>query len=197
MGPARAYLRCAGGALGVGLASQRGPTRPVRAAIAPSSISVTVLTRADVFVALPDTVEGDSILQNLKCEMPGIDVRPWDFAMDGDAVQVRRGSSHAALIAFMANRLPGETPMTQVRKELGLSPDGLASLRRALRDPTHALSKTLAAIGVRYVSNGAGRGSRSQLIKASLLDLSPRLFGGERQAPSAESFGFTAEKATA
>ena len=41
----------------------------------------------------------------------------------------------------------------------------MKDLRTALRDDTHDLTKTLAHLGVRYLSTGKGRGARSYLLK--------------------------------
>ena len=49
--------------------------------------------------------------------------------MDGPSERVRRGSSHEALLALMSNRLPGETPMSFIRSELGLTASAAKDLR--------------------------------------------------------------------
>jgi hypothetical protein len=119
----------------------------------------------DVFIMLPAGVDGDAILGHLRDEMPGIGVVPWQFEMDGPAERVRRGSSHEALVALMANRLPGETPMSFIRAELGLTNSAVKDLRGVLRDDDHHLTKSLAQSGVRYLTTGKGRGARSFLLK--------------------------------
>lgn len=121
-----------------------------------------------VFIVLPHGSDGDAILAHLKEEMPGVVVVPWDFAMDGPSERIRRGSSHEALIALMGNRLPGETPMSLIKSELGLSASATKELREVLRNDEHELTKTLAQLGVRYVTSGRGRGSRSFLLKQAL-----------------------------
>jgi len=78
---------------------------------------------------------------------------------------VRRGSSHEALLALMGNRLPGETPMSHIKSELGLTPSAAKDLRCVLRDDSHDLTKTLAHLGVRYLTTGKGRGTKSYLLK--------------------------------
>jgi hypothetical protein len=119
----------------------------------------------DVFIVLPRGADGDAILAHLNEEMPGAVVVPWDFEMDGPSERVRRGSSHAALLAMMGNRLPGETPMSLVKSELGLTPSAVKDLRRVLRDDCHDLTRSLAHLGVRYLTTGVGRGARSYLLK--------------------------------
>lgn len=120
----------------------------------------------DIFILLPKGRDGDAILSHLREEMPGIKTVEWQFELDGPVERLRRGSSHEALLALMAHRMPGETSMSFVRSELGLSTTGLKELRGVLRDEEHELTKSLAAIGVRYVTEGKGRAARSFLFKA-------------------------------
>lgn len=119
----------------------------------------------DVFVVLPRGADGDAILSHLEEEMPEVGIAPWEFEMDGPSERVRRGSSHEALLALMANRQPGETPMSLIKCELGLTDSATKDLRGVLRDDSHDLTKSLAHIGVRYVTTGKGRGARSYLLK--------------------------------
>lgn len=119
----------------------------------------------DVFIVLPRGADGDAILEHLKEEMPNVSVVPWDFEMDGPSERIRRGSSHEALVALMANRQPGETSMSFVKSELGLTDRATKDLRMVLRDEDHDLTKALAHLGVRYMTTGKGRGARSYLLK--------------------------------
>jgi hypothetical protein len=98
--------------------------------------------------------------------MPNIRVVPWDFQLDGPKVRkARTGTSHEALITFMANRLPGETPMPQIQRELGLDRLKLKKLKEALSKPDHPTTTSLRKIGVSYVGGGVGRGSKPFLMK--------------------------------
>ena len=119
----------------------------------------------DIFIILRKGAEGDAILDHIREEMPGIVVRPWSFELDGARERVRRGSSHEGLLVLMENRLPGETPMSLIRSELGLTDEGNKKLAKTLRDEKHDLTKSLAAMGVRYLSTTNGRGGRSFLLK--------------------------------
>lgn len=119
----------------------------------------------DVFIVLPAGADGDTILNHLCEEMPDVKVLPWEFEMDGPAEHVRRGSSHEALVSLMTGRLPGETPMSFIRSELGLSASATKDLRGVLRDEDHYLTRSLAQHGVRYMTTGKGRGARSYLLK--------------------------------
>jgi hypothetical protein len=65
----------------------------------------------------------------------------------------------------MTNRLPGETAMSHVQRELGLEPPKLKKLKEALKKPEHPTTTALRNIGVVYITRGAGRGSKSFLIK--------------------------------
>lgn len=118
---------------------------------------------ADIFIILSENGEGDTILENLRDEMPGLKVVGWDFELDGPEVKLRRGSSHPALIALMRTQDKGEIPMSFIREELGLSQDAMNKLQKTLNDPDHSLTKSLREIGVSYVS--LGRGKRSFFLK--------------------------------
>jgi hypothetical protein len=119
----------------------------------------------DVFIVLPKRTDGDAILGHLQEEMPGVVVVPWVFEMDGPQQRVRRGSSHEAVLALMANRQPGETPISFIKSELGLTPSAVKDLCIVLRDERHNLTKSLAGLGIRYLTTGKGRGARSCLLK--------------------------------
>jgi hypothetical protein len=123
--------------------------------------------QADIYIVLPKDKTGDAILQDILADMPNIHVVPWAFELDGAKVRkARTGTSHAALLALMANRLPGETAMPHVQRELGLDRLKLKKLKEALSKSEHPTTTALRNIGVGYVVRGAGRGSKSFLIKA-------------------------------
>jgi len=121
---------------------------------------------ANIYVVLPADWKGDAILQDIRADMPNIREVAWDFQMDGPKVRkARAGTSHDALIKLMANWLPGETSLPYVQRELGLAPLKLKKLKAALSNPNHPTTTALREIGVCYVVRGAGRGSKSFLIK--------------------------------
>ena len=122
---------------------------------------------AEAFLVLPKGIAGDEILSSVREEMPGVVVVEWAFDLDGAEVRIRRSSSHEALLTFMANRLPGETPMSQVQKELGITESGRKEIVKCLRESQHPLTQALAALGVSYTVTGKGRGSKSYLHKTS------------------------------
>jgi hypothetical protein len=121
---------------------------------------------ADVYIVLPNDKIGDAVLQDILADMPGLNVVDWQFQLDGPKVRrPRTGTSHEALITFMSNRLPGETSMSHIQRELGLQPDGMRALRAVLRDATHNTTQALQQMHVEYVTRGQGRGSKSFLVK--------------------------------
>lgn len=123
---------------------------------------------SEVFACLPSGVEGDVLLKGIVGEMPGIQVREWDFNLDGPAVKVRRGSSHEALIRLMTGLPPGEVTLKRIASEFNLTQNGAKTLAATLRDAASPLSKRLAEIGVSWVSTGVGRGARSFLLKRAV-----------------------------
>jgi hypothetical protein len=121
---------------------------------------------ADIYVVLPKDKTGDAILQDILADMPNIRVVPWAFELDGPKVRkARTGTSHAALITLMSNRLPGETALPHIQRELGLDRLKLKKLKEALSKSDHHTTTALRNIGVGYVVRGAGRGAKSFLIK--------------------------------
>ena len=121
---------------------------------------------SDVFVFLREGADGDAILDGLRAEMPGVVIKPWSFSLDGPRAAIRRGSSHEGLVTLMENGpAEGEWRMAWIEREFGLSKRGAEDLRAALRDPSSPLSQRLAALGVRYITYGQGRGAKSFLVK--------------------------------
>jgi len=121
---------------------------------------------ADIYIFLPKDKTGDAILQDILADMPKIRVVPWAFELDGTKVRkARTGTSHAALLTLMANRLPGETAMPHIQRELSLDRSKLKKLKEALSKSDHPTTTALRNIGVGYVVRGAGRGAKSFLIK--------------------------------
>ena len=55
--------------------------------------------------------------------------------------------------------------MSAVKSALDLSPKKLKNLKEALNKPGHATPAALRKLGIGYVVRGAGRGSKSFLIK--------------------------------
>jgi hypothetical protein len=121
---------------------------------------------ADIYIILPEDQAGDTIMQDILADMPGIVEVPWAFELDGPAVPVvRKGSSHEALITFMATQLPGEIPMTTVKAELDLKDSAFKKLKEVLGKADHPMTTALRDMGVRYVVTGNGRGAKSYLMK--------------------------------
>ncbi len=121
---------------------------------------------ADIYIVLPKDKTGDAILHDILTDMPNIRVVPWAFELDGTKVRkARTGTSHEALIALMTNRLPGETAMPHIQRELGLDRLKLKKLKEALSKSDHPTTAALRNIGVSYVRGGVGRGSKPFLMK--------------------------------
>ncbi len=123
---------------------------------------------SEVFLFLRDGDEGDTILEGIKSEMPGVVVKPWEHSLDGPRATIRRNSSHEGLIAMLDNYPEdGEWPMTWIEKEFSLSKRGAEALRSTLRNPESPLAQRLAAMGFSFVTHGVGRGAKSFLVKRS------------------------------
>jgi hypothetical protein len=116
---------------------------------------------ADIFIVLPGDVVGDAILEDIRADMPGLKIEPWDFELDAPKAKSPRGG-HARLIEYMASRPDGAVSLPDVQRDLGLP--NLKKLREALNKEQHSTTQALAAIGVLYI-RGKGRGSKSYLVK--------------------------------
>lgn len=123
---------------------------------------------ADVYIVLPKDKTGDAILRDIFADMPRLQMVPWTFEMDGPRVKKARSSStREALVSLMTNRLPGETAMPAVQRELSLTPLRLKKLKENLRDNNHPTTVSLTKLGVAYVARGAGRGAKTFLVKVA------------------------------
>lgn len=120
---------------------------------------------ANVFIVLPQDALGDAVLDDIKADMPGIRVEPWDFAIDPvKEKKPRIGSSHARLIEYVAKLSPGTVSLSTIQHDLQLS--SVKKLRETLNDGDHPTTQALSDMGISYVP-GVGRGSKSYLMKAA------------------------------
>lgn len=122
---------------------------------------------ADVYLILPDSREGTEMLEDIKTEMPDIEIVPWDFELDGDEVNVRRKEGYEPVIAFMRNRPEGITPLSVVKHELGWTSEKMRELGKVIRDSSHRITSLLREMGISFVHSGKrGRGAQGCLVKA-------------------------------
>lgn len=120
---------------------------------------------ANVFIVLPQDALGDAVLDDIKADMPGIRVEPWDFAIDPvKEKKPRIGSSHARLIEYVAKLSPGTVSLSTIQHDLQLS--SVKKLRETLNDGDHPTTQALSDMGISYVP-GVGRGSKSYLMKVA------------------------------
>jgi len=124
--------------------------------------------RTDVYIVLPKDWRGDSILNDILLNMPGIKEVPWDFEPDGPKVYVPRpGSANDAIVGLMRDHKPGKVPLPTIRRELSLSKSQDKRAKEDLAKPDSKLTTALRDIGVLYVVEGKGRGAKSYLAKAA------------------------------
>lgn len=120
---------------------------------------------ADVYIVLPRNKIGNDVLARIASEMPGIQVMPWDFDLDGEARNVRKAHYVDPVINCMKNQPPGEIELTAICEKLTLGKNAKKDMQKDLKDPNSLLSSQLAQMGVFYHSTGRGRGARSYLFK--------------------------------
>ncbi|MBR0969605.1 DEAD/DEAH box helicase family protein [Bradyrhizobium japonicum] len=120
---------------------------------------------ADIFIVLPHDGTGDAILDDIKADMPGIIVSPWDFSLDpAKEKRPRAGSSHVRLIEYMRKATAGIVSLSVIQHALQLS--SVKKLRETLNNTAHPTTQALMELGVKYIP-GVGRGSKSFLVKAA------------------------------
>ena len=124
--------------------------------------------KADVYIVLPQDWRGDAVLDDIRMNMPGIHVVPWDFEPDGPKVYAPRSKSAAeAVIGLMRDRKPGAVLLSYVKRELSLSDKQLSRLKEELAKATSKITTALRELGVIYKVEGKGRGAKSYLVKAA------------------------------
>lgn len=127
---------------------------------------------ADIFIVLPQDAMGDAVLDDIKADMPGIQVRPWDFALDAPREKKPRiGSSHSRLIDYMTKRDAGTVSLSAVQHDLQLI--SVKKLRETLNNEEPKSSDSSAgsqgclwerASANRIPATGSAQGSSSGMI---------------------------------
>jgi hypothetical protein len=124
--------------------------------------------KADVYIVLPKDWRGNAILDDIRMNMPGIQVVPWDFDPDGPKVYAPRSRSAAeGVIGLMRDRNPGPVLLSYVQQELSLTKRQMERLKEDLAKATSKIATALREIGVIYRVEGRGRGAKSYLVKAA------------------------------
>ena len=118
--------------------------------------------KTDVYIVLPKDWRGDTVLEHIHLNMPGIHAVPWDFEPE---YAPRCSSANEAVIGLMRHRKPGSVPLPHVKRELSLTKRQLARLKEELAKATSKITAALREIGVVYRVEGRGRGSKSYLVK--------------------------------
>jgi hypothetical protein len=117
---------------------------------------------------LPKDWRGDTVLEHIHLNMPGIQEVPWDFEPDGPKAYAPRSSSAAkAVIGLMRDRKPGAVLLSHVKRELSLSDKQLSRLKEELAKATSKITAALHEIGVIYRVEGRGRGAKGYLVKTA------------------------------
>lgn len=121
--------------------------------------------KADAFIVLPPNRLGNDVLSRITSEMPGIEVTPWDFDLDGESQAVPKAHYAKPVMSYMKNHPTGEVQLKTLCNELSLGKNAKKDMQKDLKDPDNPLTKQLAEMGVSYHSVGLGRGARSYLLK--------------------------------
>ena len=126
----------------------------------------------EIYLAAPEDErrnlrpDGLAWLAAIEADMPGIVVEDWQQTLDGPAARLRRNSGAHAIVEYMRARLPGDTTLANLKRELGVSETTLKNIKPQLEDSDSPIARALAEFGVIYVKGGRGRGNSGKLVKA-------------------------------
>jgi hypothetical protein len=121
---------------------------------------------ADVFLLLPPlTRNGADILKGIQREMPGIQVKRWQYDRLKRARAGRKANVEEALLRYSNTMMPGKHSASEVRSLLGISPSHWARLVSQMKDSSSGLAISLTSLRIRYQVDGVGRGARSYLVR--------------------------------
>lgn len=121
----------------------------------------------EVFLTLPEGFEGDSLLDAITKELPGINIKPWSFTFNDEADEVEASLAKLTMaqrVIGLMKALPnGKYKIGEIARLAEIDEGNLANFRKKLRTKTR-LRDELAQLGVNYASEGQGKAS--YLVKA-------------------------------
>lgn len=118
----------------------------------------------DVFLLLPNSKVGEDLMQRIKEEMPGVQVREWKYA---HAVRKAQKSKHEeALLSYMESMPRGRISKSEIMNILSIPKKSMEWLIKRIKDEASDFAQRLRANEVRYEVTGVGRGAQSHFVKA-------------------------------
>lgn len=121
----------------------------------------------DVFLFLPQSGQGDSILDGIRAELPGCEVRAFTYAGRATRTRPKASRIEEALILCLRGLPSGRTAGKAVREALGrCSRASWERLTAALRDPSTPVCLAMQELGVVFVPGSRGRGAEASFLKA-------------------------------
>ena len=123
---------------------------------------------ADCYLMLQTGKHGDTLLQAITSAMPGIKNKEWAVSFDGErekGLSKLRSQKGRSLLKFLELEEEGEWSSSTLKERLSISKAQWRKIAEQLRLIDSPLTKNLSNIGCRYLTEGAGRGARSYIIK--------------------------------
>lgn len=117
--------------------------------------------KTDVFILLPRGTVGDVVLASMRTEMPGANIVPWTAMRAKDPPAT---GTEQRLISELRGVIPGIYVKAQMVERLSTTSRTFGRLSVKLRNPSSALARQLAAIGVEFRCT-RGRGKEAHFIK--------------------------------
>lgn len=118
---------------------------------------------ADAFILLPGARTGHEVLDGITKEMPRINVV--DRAYGKAKRKLRKSNYEDALVRFTEVMSIGRKSASEVCHHLGISRQHWDQIVSNMRNRASTLAERLLALGVYYLTEGKGRGARSDLVK--------------------------------
>ncbi|MDB5856094.1 MAG: hypothetical protein JWR22_4135 [Herminiimonas sp.] len=124
---------------------------------------------ADIYILLPSTDLGDTILKGIVSMMKGISVKHWDI--QGTKTSAKRGRKtgsgdvKAGLLAYLKTMMPGSISKTKLMVDVGVSVSSMKRFIVDVKETATDVAKSLVDYGVTFRTEGFGRNARSYFYK--------------------------------
>jgi hypothetical protein len=122
----------------------------------------------DVFLFLPDTVEGAAIAKGIRREFHDCQYADLEYVGDVTRVKPKASRIEDAFMVCLRGLPKGTTTAKELRQGnfKGCSPRSWGSLAAALRDQTSAVHQEMVKLGVAFLPGKRGRGFEASFVRA-------------------------------
>jgi hypothetical protein len=120
--------------------------------------------KTDIYLTLPEKANGDMILDSVRRSMPSLQVRPWDLSTTTTKRKTRSdaGKNKTMVYSYLRNAPSGRYLISHLKDDLGIKP---STMKKIIKDSKEDTDSVLEAMGVSYILDGFGRGSKAYYVK--------------------------------